>query len=141
MSPLHHNAVIRRLLRGFALMIALVGTAAAHALSIGEISLQSRLGEPLRAVVPLGNIGTLSEDQILVGRASEELHRNYGVDRAQYNSPLRFVLSVDARGMASVMISTAQPLSEPFIDMVMEVRWPDGRAVKQFTLLLDLPPQ
>jgi pilus assembly protein FimV len=140
MSPLHHSAVARRLLRGCALLFALAAASTAQALTIGDISLQSRLGEPLRAVVPLGNVGTLSEDQIRVGRAAEDVYRSYGVERAHYNSPLRFVLSVDAKGFASVAVSTEQPLSEPFIDMVMEVRWPDGRAVKQFTLLLDLPP-
>lgn len=129
----------RRLASGITLFLALFAANVASALSIGEIELRSRVGEPLRAVVPLGNLGSLSQNDILVGRAAEDVYRAYGVDRASYNSPLRFELLVDAKGNASVSVSTEQPVAEPFVDMVLEVRWPTGRAIKQFTLLLDLP--
>ena len=127
------------LVRGLALLLALLAAGAAQALTIGDIKLQSRLGEPLRAVVPLGNLGSLSGDDLLVGRASEDAYRAYGVDRAAYNNPLRYELMVDAKGNASVAVTTEQSISEPFVDMVLEVRWPEGRALRQFTLLLDLP--
>jgi pilus assembly protein FimV len=134
-------ALARRLARGLVLLGALLAATTASALSVGDIELQSRVGEPLRAVVPLGNLGSLSQDDILAGRAPEETYRTYGVDRAFYTSPLRFEVRVDAKGNASVLVTTEQPVSEPFIDLVMEVRWPAGRAVKQFTLLLDIPPE
>jgi pilus assembly protein FimV len=129
----------RRVARGLVVLVALLGAMAAQALSIGDIQLKSRLGEPLRAVVPLGNMGSLTGDDLIVSRANEDVYRAYGIDRASYNSPLRFEILVDARGNASVAVTTSQPVSEPFVDMVMEVRWPTGRAVRQFTLLLDLP--
>ena len=132
-TPVRHLARIAAF--GFALLLA----GAANALSIGDIQLHSRIGEPLRAVVPLGKLGSLAESDILVGRASEEVYRKYGVDHASFNSPLRFSLQVDAKGNGSVAISTEQVVDEPYVDMVMEVRWPTGHAVKQFTLLLDLP--
>ena len=133
------RARARQALRGLAVAAIVLATSTAHALSIGEVDLRSRVGEPLNAVVPLGNLGSLSQNDIIVGRAGEDVYRAYGVDRASYSSPLRFELLVDARGNASVRVSTEQPVAEPFVDVVMEVRWPSGRAVKQFTLLLDLP--
>lgn len=133
------HAARRGVLRSVILATALLAAAAAQALSIGEIDLQSRLGEPLRAIVPLGNLGSLAENQILVGRASEDVYRTYGIDRASYDRPLQFELMVDAKGDATVAVTTRQPVSEPFVDMVLEVRWPSGRAVKEFTLLLDPP--
>ena len=130
---------VRPLVRGLVLLLAMLGATAAQALTIGDIKLHSKIGEPLRATVALGNVGDLSGDQLLVGRASEDVYRAYGVDRASYNSPLRFELVVDAKGNASVNVTTPAPVNEPFVDMVMEVRWPAGRSVRQFTLLLDLP--
>ena len=44
-------------------------------------------------------------------------------------------------GNASVEVRSEQPVSEPFVDLVVEVRWPTGRLVRQYTLLLDLPPR
>ena len=124
-------------LRRVALAAALLASAGVQALSVGEIVRQSHLGEPLRAVVPLGKLGTLSEDQIVVGRAPEATHKAYGIDHASYTSPLRFALEVDAKGEARVLVTSEQPVTEPMVDLVLEVKWPSGRSVKHFTLLLD----
>lgn len=132
-------AATKRLLRGVALAAALLAAAAAQALSIGQISVRSHLGQPLHAVVPLGKLGSLSEAEILVGSAGREVYRQYGVEPALTSTALQFELLVDARGEASVAIRTRDPVNEPFIDMVLEVRWPSGRAIRQFTLLLDPP--
>jgi pilus assembly protein FimV len=134
-------ALILRLSRGLVLFASLVAASGASALSIGEIELRSRIGEPLHAVVPLGNLGTLAQGDIIVSRATDADYRANGVDRAAFSAPLRFDLRVDAKGNASIDVSTEKPVSEPFVDMVLEVRWPTGRAVRQFTLLLDLPPR
>ncbi|HMV71478.1 MAG TPA: hypothetical protein PKC08_04810, partial [Pseudomonadales bacterium] len=54
---------------------------------------------------------------------------------------LQFQLEVDRNDRASIEVRTAQPVSEPYVDMVVQVRWPSGRLVRAYTLLLDLPPQ
>ena len=127
--------VLRRLV--FAALA--LGANAALALSVGEIEVRSGLGEPLRASVPLGRMGSLSESEVQVSRASEDVHRSYGIDHATYSSPLRFALSVDRKGVASVVVTSDQVVSEPYVDFVLEVRWPQGRSVKRFTVLLDPP--
>ena len=126
-------------LRGLMLMTALLAAGAAQALSLGNASLQSRIGEPLRVSIPLGRLGELSEQEIIVGRAPDTDYAKFGVERAMYSSTLRFELLVDKNGNASVEVRSEQPINEPFVDMVVEVRWPTGRLVKEYTLLLDLP--
>lgn len=126
-------------LRGLMLMTALLAAGAAQALSLGNASLQSRLGEPLRVSIPLGRIGSLSEQEIIVGRAPDADYAKFGIERAMYTNSLRFELLVDKHGNASVEVRSERPVSEPFVDMVVEVRWPTGRLVKEYTLLLDLP--
>lgn len=127
----------RPVLRRLVFLALALGANAALALSVGEIDVHSHLGEPLRASVPLGRLGSLSESEVQVSRASEEVHRSYGIDRAGYTSLLRFALQVDRKGVASVTVTSDQPVTEPYLDFVLEVRWPQGRSVKRFTVLLD----
>ena len=128
-------------LRRLVFLAMALGANAALALSVGEIGVNSHLGEPLRASIPLGRMDGLAESEVQVSRASEEVHRSYGIDYASYASPLRFTLQVDRKGEANVLVSSEQPVGEPYVDFVLEVRWPTGRSVKRFTLLLDPPPR
>ena len=120
-------------LRALMLMAALLAAGTAQALSRGNASLQSRVGEPLRVSIRLGNLGAVTQEEIIVGRAPEADYARFGIDPAALTTPLRFELIVEVR--------SEKPLSEPFIDVVVEVRWPTGRLVREYTLLLDLPPR
>lgn len=133
--------ISRPVLRRLVFLAFALGANATLALSVGEIKVQSRLGEPLRAAVPLGRLGDLSETEVQVRRASEDVHRSYGIDQAPVSAQLRFTLQVDRKGEASVLVSSEQPVGEPYLDFVLEVRWPTGRSVKRFTVLLDPPPR
>ena len=128
-------------LRALMLMAALLATGTVQALSLGNASLQSRVGEPLRVSIPLGSLGAVTQNEIIVGRAPEADYARLGIDPAALTVPLRFELLVDRSGNASVEVRSEQPVSEPFVDLVVEVRWPTGRLVRQYTLLLDLPPR
>ena len=129
----------RPVLRRLVFLALALGANAAIALSVGEIEVRSRLGEPLHATVPLGRLGSLSESEVQVARASDEVHRSYGIDRTGSASPLKFALQVDRKGVASVAVTSDQPVDEPYLDFVLEVHWPKGRSVKRFTVLLDPP--
>jgi len=128
-------------LRALALMAALLAAGTVQALSLGNASLQSRVGEPLRVSIALGSLGSVTRDEIIVGRAPPADYARLGVDPAALGTPLRFELVVDRSGNASIEVRSEQPLREPYADLVVEVRWPTGRLVRQYTLLLDLPPR
>ena len=127
-------------LRALVLMAAMLAAGTVQALSLGNASLQSRVGEPLRVSIALGSLGSVTRDEIIVGRAPPADYARLGVDPAALGTPLRFELVVDRSGNASIEVRSEQPLREPYADLVVEVRWPTGRLVRQYTLLLDLPP-
>jgi pilus assembly protein FimV len=135
------ESISRPVLRRLVFLAMALGADSALALSVGEIHVRSHIGEPLRATVPLGRLGSLSESDVQISRASEEIHRSYGIDHANYTSPLVFTLQVDRKGEASVLVSSEQPVGEPYLDFVLEVRWPEGRSLKHFEVLLDPPPR
>ncbi|WP_395401298.1 FimV/HubP family polar landmark protein [Pseudoduganella sp. UC29_106] len=49
---------------------------------------------------------------------------------------LRF--EVEARGARQfIRVSSSQPINEPFVDMLLELTWTNGRLVREYTFLLD----
>jgi pilus assembly protein FimV len=135
------ETVSRPVLRRLVFLAMALGANASLALSVGEMDVRSHLGEPLRATVPLGRLGSLSASDVQISLASEDVHRSYGIEQATHSSPLVFTLQVDRKGEASVLVSSEQPVGEPYLDFVLEVRWPAGRSLKHFEVLLDPPPR
>lgn len=110
-----------------------------NALGVGEISLKSSLNQPLEASIPLRDVGELSEAEIIVKLADRATYVESGVDRPQFLSKLNFSVEVNDRGTSQIRVSTSDPVVEPYLDFIVELRWPSGRMLREYTLLLDLP--
>src|SRR5690606_35261440 len=109
------------------------------ALGLGEIRLNSALNEPLDAEIPLLNIGELSEAEIIAGLASRSDFDNAGVERELILSGLLFNLDFAAPGGPVLRVFSQKPIREPYLDFLVDVQWPAGRLLREYTLLLDLP--
>lgn len=112
----------------------------AAAIGVGEIHLQSFLGAPLQAEVPLNHLGELSADQLKVQVGSQNDYSALGVEYTYLHSQLKIEPFVK-NGQGYVRISTREPVSEPYLNFVLSLRWPQGQLVREFTVLLDPPAQ
>lgn len=109
------------------------------ALGLGEIKLNSALNEPLDAEIPLINLGELEEGEILAGLAPPPQFEKAGVERQLLLTSLVFRLDLDAPGGPVLRVNSRKPIREPYLDFLVEVEWPSGRLLREYTLLLDLP--
>ena len=129
----------RSILRKTIAALAASFPAASWGLGLGDASVQSYFNEPLRAELTLLEIGTLGPGDIRIGLASAQEFERLGVARSQFLTQLNF--EVQGSGAAAVAVmTTEQALQEPYLNFVVEARWPDGRLLREYTLLLDLPP-
>jgi len=129
-------------LRNLTLIAGLLGaffTNAVFALGMGEIKLNSSLNEPLDAEIQLLNIGDLSELEMLVGLGSREDFEAAGVERLFLLTDLRFKVDMSAPGNPILRVTSRKPIREPYLDFLLELQWPSGRLLREYTLLLDLP--
>ena len=46
---------------------------------------------------------------------------------------------LDGRGGGTLLITSRESVLEPYLDFLIEVRWPEGRLLREYTILLDLP--
>ena len=71
--------------------------------------------------------------------ASQDAFRQAGVDYASLLLDLRFAIENRAGGQTIVKITSGKPVNEPFLDFLVELNWPAGRLVREYTFLLDPP--
>ncbi len=108
------------------------------AAGLGRLNVQSGLGQPLRAEVEVTSL-TREEAQSLSARlAPPEAFRQAGLEYNPALSSLRFAIEPRG-GRTFVRITSAQPINEPFVDLLVELNWATGKFVREYTFLLDPP--
>jgi pilus assembly protein FimV len=133
----------RGLLRliGFALLAAagIVWIAPAAALGVGSLRTQSALNQPFYGEIDLFDLGQTELDVIKVSLASRSAYEQAGIDRPHFLTRLQFTPMASPRGDPVIQVITREPIREPYLDLLVEVIWPNGRLVKEYAVLLDPP--
>ncbi len=111
----------------------------ASALGLGEISIHSTLNQPLDAEVELLQVRSLTDEELVVGLGTNEAFEQAGVDRTSFMLDLKFTLDLANPNGARVKITSTKPVREPFLNFIVQARWPSGRLLREYTLLVDLP--
>ncbi|TXH05706.1 MAG: pyridoxal-phosphate dependent enzyme [Nevskiaceae bacterium] len=125
--------------RALAFATALIASCQASAMGIGDIERQSTLGNPLDILIPLS---VADEDELhgAVARiAADELYEHSHLQRLGLLDRAR--VDVVARdGQSYLRVTTAEPVREPILDLVIELVGLDGATVRRtFSVLLDPP--
>jgi pilus assembly protein FimV len=110
----------------------------AYALGLGGIESRSALNQPLSARIALHAVQPDELDEVRVNLAPSDAFARAGVDRPFHLSRLRFEVGSQG-GAPFIFVTSRDPIKEPFLDFLVEVRWPNGRMVREYTLLLDPP--
>ena len=128
----------RRLALGYAL-IATFWCGQAAALGLGDITAHSALNQKLDAEIELLETRGLSETEIIAKLASSEDFQRVGVERFFFLTGLQFHVEMKDPDHAVLRVTSAKPITEPYLNFVVQVLWPSGRLLKEYTLLLDPP--
>lgn len=110
----------------------------AGALGLGEITLRSALNQPFRGEIPVTAASAEELAQLNVQLAPAATFERFGLDRPGFLQDLRFSVEREG-GRALVLVTSVRPVSEPFVSLLLEVSWPQGRLLREYTVLLDPP--
>ena len=108
------------------------------ALGLGDITLHSALNQTFNAEIQLLRIRDLGNDEMIPRLASAEDFERIGVERFFFLTSLNFDIERVGND-AIVRISSREPVTEPYLNFLVEVIWPSGRLLKEYTVLLDPP--
>lgn len=111
----------------------------AWALALGRITVQSALGEPLRAEVEIPQLSAAEADSLQAAIASPAAFRAQGMEFTGTANSVRVQVQKRANGSAVLKLSSFQPVNDPFVDLVIDANWASGKLQRNYTLLLDPP--
>jgi pilus assembly protein FimV len=107
----------------------------ARAAGLGELVLQSTLGQPLSAEIEI--ISLLAGDEDLEARLAPSA-RQSAIEVDPALSAIRFAI-VRSAARSVLRLSTRQAVNGPYLEVPVELRSGATRVVRQYTLFLDPP--
>ena len=110
----------------------------AWALALGRITVQSALGEPLRAEVEIPQLSAAEAESLQAAIAPAATFRAQGMEYTSTANSVRVKVQKRANGSAVLQLSSFQPVNDPFVDLVIDANWASGK-IQRNTLLLDPP--
>ena len=113
-------------------------SALAPALGLGEITLHSALNQPFSADITLIDAGGLAESDLSVSLATADEFGRAGVERVFFLNNLKFKPIL--RGNRTIIrVTSSKPVNEPFLNFLVQLNQPNGRLLREYTVLIDPP--
>ncbi len=127
---------VRKLVLAIAAASAL-SSGMAQALGLGELTLKSTPNQPLVAEIELLDVQQLTAAEVVPSLASPDDFAKAGVDRQAFLNDLSFTPVINANGKSVLRVTSSRPLSEPMVKFLVQVMWPNGRLLRDYSVLLD----
>ncbi|TXI01714.1 MAG: LysM peptidoglycan-binding domain-containing protein [Pseudomonas monteilii] len=127
---------IRKLVLAMAAASAL-SSGMANALGLGELTLKSAQNQPLDAEIELLDVRDLTAAEVAPSLAPPEDFSKAGVAFPTYLEDLTFTPVINPNGKSVLRVTSSQPLPEPVVKFLVQVMWPQGRLLRDYSVLLD----
>ncbi|MEX5541042.1 FimV/HubP family polar landmark protein [Pseudomonas poae] len=127
---------VRKLVLAIAAASAL-SSGMAQALQLGEMTLKSKLNQPLSVDIELLDVGGLTAAEITPSLASSQAFVDAGVDRQAFLNDLTFTPVINPNGRSVVRVTSSKPLPDSYVRFLLQVQWPNGRLMRDYSVLLD----
>ncbi len=109
------------------------------AMSLGRLTVQSALGEPLRAEVDIASLAADEAASLKIKLAPIEAFKSAGLEFSPVLTGLQVELLKRADGSAYIKLGSERAINEPFVDLILEANWSSGRITRDYTMLFDPP--
>lgn len=128
---------MRKLTLSLAVLAALL-PGRAMTLGLGELELHSALNQELNAEIEVLSASPEDAEQLIIKLASRDAFARAGIDRPYMLQQLKFDV-VTKGDVPYIKVYTKSPIREPFLSFLVEVDWPEGHLLREYTMLLDPP--
>ena len=132
------HTVLRVYAKGLLVAGAFGYSTLSMALGLGEITVHSALNQPLKADIALIDVGTLTQNDLSVSLATEEEFGRAGVERVFFLNDLKFTPILHGNRQM-IRVTSSKPVNEPFLNFLVQLNQPNGRLLREYTVLIDPP--
>lgn len=117
---------------------ALMLSTTVSAVGMGGINVTSGLGQLLKADIELVAVSKSEKVSLVARLASPETYKSAGLEYP-YGNKFKFQIESRANGEPYLRVTSAQPINDPFVVMLVELTWSSGKLLREYTFLLDPP--
>ena len=131
--------MLKSTLKASVYIACLAWSSFACAAGLGGINVTSSLGQPLKAEIEVVSVDKADKGSLRAKLASADAYKNAGVDYPYSIPKIKFQLEERADGEQYIKVTTAQPVNDPFVTLMVELSWSSGKLLREYTFLLDPP--
>ena len=128
---------IRSKLTASALTLALISAALPAFAGLGRMHVQSGLGQPFRAEIDLNDLRAPDLGKVQVSLASRAAFTEMQMDYPEVLQGVSVNVVRKPDGKLVARVQGAQPISDPFLFLLLELNDGGARSFKEFTALLE----
>jgi pilus assembly protein FimV len=121
------------------MMGAALSASNAYGLGVGDIKVDSALNQRLDAEIELISSTEGELDEVTVSLGSAKAFERINLNRPYHLTSIEFKVTTRADGTPIVKLTSTETIREPFLDFLVEVNWPKGHMLREYTVLLDPP--
>jgi pilus assembly protein FimV len=105
---------------------------------LGGINVKTALGQRLKADIELVAVDNADKSRLVARLAPSSAYKNSGLEYP-YGNNFKFEIESRENGGLYIKVSSAQPINDPFVSLLVELSWPSGKLSREYTFLLDPP--
>lgn len=126
------------ILKLLGIVVALTLPATVSAVGMGGINVASALGQKLNADIQLMSLSKDEKSSLVARLAAPDAYKGAGIEYPHGNK-FKFEIESRAGGEYYLKVSSAQPINDPFVSLLVELSWSSGKLLREYTFLLDPP--
>lgn len=107
------------------------------ALSVGEMSVNSRLGEPLNVSIVLDKATKGELSTLVAALASRDAFAEAGILYPDNASDLTVEVDTSKKGQPKILVKSINSISDPFVHLLLKISWAGGNMLREYTALID----
>ncbi|MBM3344868.1 MAG: hypothetical protein FJY56_22595, partial [Betaproteobacteria bacterium] len=109
------------------------------AAGLGGLRVLSQLGQPFAAEIDLVNVTKEELGSLKAALASPAAYQAANLNFNPSLNALRLSIERRPNGTHYIRATSFRPVSEPFLDLLIELSWAGGKVVREYSALLDPP--
>lgn len=119
------------------LPLLLIAPLSCFAAGLGDIQVDSSLNQPFDAVIPVIDLGNVPPEAVKANLASEQEFESVGLTKDISLSTLEFTVLRNKQQQTFIQVTTVKPVSQPVMTFLLQLRWPGGQILREYTVFLD----
>lgn len=124
---------------GFIAALLIFAPTSGFAIGLGALKVHSALNEPLNAEIPFTSLSPRERKKLEASLANRLEFQAADIDRSPHLSSIKFSVAKRVDGRYFLQLRTEESFREPFIHLLIKIKWAGGRLIREYSALIDPP--